>query len=199
MEDASPPTGLAIPGWSGFTTTASVVISCSRSLIRRLGLGERLEWLQGSTGSYAGGTCYPLTTPREILAYPGLTLMQKARLAWLTRRSRTMNVEALDTITAKDFILEHLGEEGYRAFFEPLLKSKFGERRDEVSAAWLVSRIAIRSDRGIAGERLGYIRGGFQLPDRGDGSRCRRERVFFQAPVPCPFPAAGRIRLAGEQ
>jgi protoporphyrinogen oxidase len=134
-----------------------------QELIRRLGLGGRLEWLKGSTGSYDGGTCYPLTTPGEILAYPGLTLMQKARLAWLTRRSRTMNVEALDTVSAKDFILEHLGEEGYRAFFEPLLKSKFGERRDEVSAAWLVSRIAIRSDRGIAGERLGYIRGGFQL------------------------------------
>jgi protoporphyrinogen oxidase len=134
-----------------------------QEMIRRFGLGERLEWLQGSTGSYDNGTCYPLTTPREILAYPGLTLIQKARLAWLTRRSRAMNVGDLDTVSAKDFIREQLGEETYVAFFEPLLKSKFGERRDEVSAAWLVSRIAIRSDRGIAGERLGYIRGGFQL------------------------------------
>jgi protoporphyrinogen oxidase len=134
-----------------------------QDLIQRLGLGERLEWLQGSTGSYDNGTCYPLTTPREILAYPGLTLVQKARLAWLTRRSRSMNVGDLDTVSARDFVRESLGEKTYTAFFEPLLKSKFGDRRDEVSAAWLVSRIAIRSDRGIAGERLGYIRGGFQL------------------------------------
>ena len=49
----------------------------------------------------------------------------------------------------------------YTSFFEPLLKSKFGERRNEVSAAWLISRIAIRSDRGVSGERLGYLNGGF--------------------------------------
>ncbi|HOS67066.1 MAG TPA: FAD-dependent oxidoreductase, partial [Methanoculleus sp.] len=40
--------------------------------------------------------------------------------------------------------------------------SKFGDRREEVSAAWLISRIAIRSDRGAGGERLGYLRGGFR-------------------------------------
>jgi protoporphyrinogen oxidase len=51
----------------------------------------------------------------------------------------------------------------YSSFFEPLLKSKFGEQRKDVSAAWLISRIAIRSDRGVSGERLGYLTGGFHL------------------------------------
>jgi hypothetical protein len=47
------------------------------------------------------------------------------------------------------------------------LKSKFGDRRGEVSAAWLISRIAIRSNRGAGGERLGYLKGGYQhLIDR---------------------------------
>jgi protoporphyrinogen oxidase len=50
----------------------------------------------------------------------------------------------------------------YSSFFEPLLISKFGDQMDRVSAAWLVSRIAIRSNRGLSGERLGYLRGGFQ-------------------------------------
>ncbi len=54
----------------------------------------------------------------------------------------------------------------YLSFFEPLLKSKFGEQKKDVSAAWLISRIAIRSDRGVSGERLGYLNGGFhQLVD----------------------------------
>lgn len=152
--------------------------------IHRLGLNDRLEWLQGSTGSYAGGTCYPLTTPREILAYPGLTLLQKARLAWITLRSRTMDVGALDGVSARSFILEHAGEGVYRDFFEPLLRSKFGDRRGEVSAAWLISRIAIRSDRGVAGERLGYIRGGFQLLVEGMAADATRNGCVIRTGSP---------------
>jgi len=132
-------------------------------LLNDLGIADRLEWLRGSTGYYVDGTIYPLTTPGEILRYPHLSLLDKARLAWLTLRSRNLDVEALDSIPAKDFILKHLGTGVYASFFEPLLKSKFGDRRDEVSAAWLISRIAIRSNRGAEGERLGYPNGGFQM------------------------------------
>ena len=44
------------------------------------------------------------------------------------------------------YILEHLGPRIYSSFFEPLLRSKFGKNRSNVSAAWLISRIAIRSN-----------------------------------------------------
>jgi len=131
-------------------------------LFDRLQITDRLEWLHGSTGYYVDGVIHPLTTPTEILRYPHLTFLEKARLGLLTLQSRRLNVAALDEITAEDFILDNLGPGIYTSFFEPLLKSKFGERRDEVSAAWLISRIAIRSDRGAGGERLGYLKGGFQ-------------------------------------
>jgi protoporphyrinogen oxidase len=131
-------------------------------LFERLGLANRLEWLQGTTGYYVNGTIHPLTTLTEILRYPHLTFFEKARLGLLTLRSRRFDVSALDGLTAKDFILDNLGPGIYASFFEPLLKSKFGDRRNEVSAAWLISRIAIRSNRGSGGERLGYLKGGFQ-------------------------------------
>ncbi|WP_332450708.1 NAD(P)/FAD-dependent oxidoreductase [Methanoculleus sp.] len=131
-------------------------------LFDKLQMTDRLEWLHGSTGYYVDGVIHPLTALTEILRYPHLTFLEKARLGLLTLRSRRLDVAALDEITAKDFILDNLGPGIYTSFFEPLLKSKFGERRDEVSAAWLISRIAIRSDRGAGGERLGYLRGGFQ-------------------------------------
>ena len=132
------------------------------NLFDTLQVTDRLVWLQGSTGYYIDGTIHPLTTPTEILRYPHLTFIEKARLGLLTLRSRRFDVAALDAITAKEFILDNLGPGIYASFFEPLLKSKFGERRDEVSAAWLISRIAIRSDRGAGGERLGYLKGGFR-------------------------------------
>jgi protoporphyrinogen oxidase len=130
-------------------------------LLDALGLGGDLEWLSGSTGYLVDGTIHPLTTPLEILRYPHLSLVDKARLGWLTLRANRYDVERLDDETAVAFIERTLGTRLYRRFFEPLLRSKFGERRGEVSAAWLISRIAIRSNRGAQGERLGYLKGGY--------------------------------------
>jgi len=131
------------------------------ALLRDLGLYERLEWLKGSTGYYVDGKIHPLTTPIEILRYPHLSFFDKFRLGILTLRAKHLDLGPLDAVPAVDYIREHLGDRVYTSFFEPLLRSKFGERRHEVSAAWLISRIAIRSDRGVEGERLGYLNGGW--------------------------------------
>ncbi|MCX6694172.1 MAG: NAD(P)/FAD-dependent oxidoreductase [Methanomicrobiales archaeon] len=131
------------------------------SLLGRLGLGGDLEWRTATTGYCIGGAIYPLTTPLEILKYPYLSLIEKARLARLTLRARSMDYEALDQITAREFVEKEAGTRIYEAFFAPLLNSKFGPMAGEVSAAWLVGRIAIRSHRGMRGESLGYLRGGF--------------------------------------
>ncbi|MDD1704102.1 MAG: NAD(P)/FAD-dependent oxidoreductase [Methanoregula sp.] len=131
------------------------------SLLEDLGLSDKLEWRTGTTGYYANNTLYPLNSPLEILNYPELSLLDKARLALLTLRSKNMDLSSLDDVSAEEFIVNRLGRNIYRSFFEPLLKSKFGDQRKEVSAAWLISRIAIRSDRGVSGEHLGYLNGGF--------------------------------------
>ncbi|QYZ79949.1 NAD(P)/FAD-dependent oxidoreductase [Methanofollis formosanus] len=133
------------------------------SLLDDLGLGDRLEWLKGSTGYYVDGTVHPLTSPIEILRYPHLSFIDKARLGVLTLRAKGLDLGSLDDVPAGEYIRDHLGDRVYASFFEPLLRSKFGDRRDEVSAAWLISRIAIRSDRGVEGERLGYLNGGWHL------------------------------------
>lgn len=130
-------------------------------LLRELGLFENLEWRTGTTGYYSGGAIYPLNTPWEILRYPELSLMDKAKLGYLTLTAKKADITALDDVPAERYILNNLGRNVYSSFFEPLLKSKFGDQRKEVSAAWLFSRIAIRSDRGVSGERLGYLNGGF--------------------------------------
>lgn len=136
------------------------------SLIEELGLSDQLEWLHGSTGYMVNGTIHPLTTPIQILCYPHLSVFEKIRLARFVLVCRSADPDKLDDITAKDYCIDYVGEGVYASFFEPLLRSKFGDAHGTVSAAWLVSRIAIRSNRGPEGERLGYLRGGFvQLID----------------------------------
>ncbi|MDD1662688.1 MAG: FAD-dependent oxidoreductase, partial [Methanomicrobiales archaeon] len=133
------------------------------SLLSKIGLSDRVEWLRGTTGSFADGKIYPLNTPLEILRYPYLNIFDKARLALFTQRARRQRLEDLDMMTARDFIVDRLGEKIYSQFFRPLLMSKFGDRENDVSAGWLVSRVAIRSNLGLSGERLGYLKGGFHL------------------------------------
>ena len=155
------------------------------SLLDQLHLSDNLEWLKGTTGYYAGEKIYPLNTPFEILKYPYLSLFDKAKLAWITFNAGRTDVKHLDNVPAREYIITTLGEPVYRSFFEPLLSSKFGENRTMVSAAWLMSRIAIRSNRGIHGERLGYLKGGFhQVIDALEQSlRNKNGRIFLKSPV----------------
>jgi len=132
-------------------------------LFSQLHISDRLEWRKGTTGYYANNTIYPLNTPLEILRYPLLSPTDKLRLALLTMRSKRTDPASLDDITAPEYIISEVGKRTYESFFQPLLTSKFGPMSEKVSAAWLIGRIAIRSDRGLSGERLGYLKGGFQV------------------------------------
>lgn len=155
------------------------------SLLKDLDLHESLEWRNGTTGYFARDTTYPLNTPFEILRYPELSFLDKARLGWLTLTAKKADLTVLDDVPADQFIIENLGLNVYTSFFEPLLKSKFGDRRKEISAAWLISRIAIRSNRGVEGEKLGYLRGGFHnLVDAlGSSVTSNGGKLHLQTPV----------------
>jgi protoporphyrinogen oxidase len=131
------------------------------SLFSELNLTPMLHWFSGSTGYYIDGEINPLTTPFEILHYPHLSLLDKVRLGIFTLTAKRYLKQNLDIITAEAFIKRELGERIYTSFFEPLLRSKFGPNAKDISAAWLVSRVTIRSDRGVSGERLGYLEHGF--------------------------------------
>jgi len=130
------------------------------TLIGELGLGTKLEWIRGTTGYYFNGKVYPMNTPPEILC--ALPLLDVLRLAWLVLKAKAIKDRTpYDNIAAKNWIIDTAGESVYSNFFEPLLQSKFGDNKELVSAAWLLGRVQIRSNRGTKGERLGYMRGGF--------------------------------------
>jgi protoporphyrinogen oxidase len=164
------------------------------SLLDELGIRHQLEWLTGTTGYYVHGSLYPLTTPREILRYPYLSLLDKARLAFLTLGARRKDIKSLDTITAEDYVVNRYGRNLYESFFEPLLASKFGETRSTVSAAWLVSRIAIRSHRGVSGEHLGYLKGGFEQLIRALEQSCSKAGCILRLNEPVT-----ELRKSGEK
>ncbi|QPV63149.1 NAD(P)/FAD-dependent oxidoreductase [Halosimplex litoreum] len=141
-------------------------------LIDDLGLGEALEWRYKTDSYYVDGVVHPMEKAWEILAYPHLSIYDKFRLAMLVKeidvRGGVPTFDTYDDITdfedvpIKQFLLDHTTRHVYESFWEPLLDAKFGSRKEDVSAAWLLGRVKFRGERDpIKGEQLGYLAGGF--------------------------------------
>ncbi len=141
-------------------------------LIEELGLEDDLKWPIGKNAYYTDGTVYPMDKPWEILAFPPLSIYDKFRLGMLTldvdvrggvpKFDTYESLEKFDDQSVKEFAIDHTTENIYENFFDPLLDGKFGDRKHDVSAAWLLGRIKFRGERDILkGEPLGYLEGGF--------------------------------------
>jgi protoporphyrinogen oxidase len=141
-------------------------------LAEELGLGNAVEWRVGKNAYYVDGTVHPMDKPWEILAYPHLSLYDTFRLGLLTldidvrggvpRRDTYDDLREFEDVPIREFLLDHTTRGVYEHFFEPLLEAKFGSRREDVSAAWLLGRIKFRGERDLLrGELLGYFDGGF--------------------------------------
>jgi protoporphyrinogen oxidase len=141
-------------------------------LAEELGLGDRLDWRYGSDAYYVDGVVHPMNKPWEILAYPHLSLYDKFRLGMLVLDIDVRGgwpsfdtyerLEDFEDVSVEEFILDHTSRGCFENFFRPLLRAKFGDRWEDVSAAWLLGRIKFRGERDILkGEVLGYFDGGF--------------------------------------
>ncbi|WP_458187997.1 NAD(P)/FAD-dependent oxidoreductase [Haladaptatus sp. NG-WS-4] len=141
-------------------------------LIEELGLGDDLQWPIGKNAYYVDGVVHPLDKPWEILAYPHMSAYDKFRLTLLTQEIDVRGgipkfdtyerLEDFEDVPIKQFLLDHTSRGVYENFFEPLLDAKFGSKKEDVSAAWLLGRIKFRGERDLLrGEPLGYLRGGF--------------------------------------
>lgn len=136
-------------------------------LIKKLGLSSKLVWKTVKVGFARDGKIYSLSTPLEILRYPYMSFFDKIKLAMFTISSRRRDFKRFDEVEAIKALREELGDRLLENFFAPMLNAKFGENAKEVSYAWLLARVAIRSNRKLRGEEIGYLRHGFhQMVER---------------------------------
>jgi len=140
------------------------------ALMEEIGLGDRMRWTATTMGHFAEGKLHPWGNPVALLQYGGLSLVARFRYGVLafvsTRRERW---DALETQSAKEWITRWAGREAYEKMWAPLFKLKFYEYADNVSAAWIWTRVKRigRSRKSLFEEKLGYIEGGSQtLVDR---------------------------------
>ena len=134
-------------------------------LIHELGLGEKLAWLESKVGLFFGGEVWSFATPMDLLRFKPLPLSQRLRVGlWTFLLQKTKDWRKFESITARDWIIGHMGQRAYQVIWEPLLRGKFGEYYDQVSMTWLWGKIYLRvasRGKGLQRERLGYPMGSF--------------------------------------
>ncbi|HZY17331.1 MAG TPA: NAD(P)/FAD-dependent oxidoreductase [Ramlibacter sp.] len=133
-------------------------------LARDLGTSDRIVARPTRTGMYFANRFLKLSTPADVLRFTPLRLPDRVRLGLLALRARRVrDWMALEDRTAAEWLRELGGDEVYRVVWEPLLRGKFGEVADDVSAVWFWNKLKLRGgSRGKGGqEQLAYYRGGF--------------------------------------
>lgn len=134
--------------------------------IDELGLGDRLTWRDSKVGFFQGGRIHDFVTPLDLLRFRPLPLLDRVRLGLMgLRLRREERWDQFEDVTAREWILKNVSPRVFDVIWGPLLRGKFGEAGDEVSMAWLWSKIHLRfaSRRGgpTQREQLGYLDGSF--------------------------------------
>jgi protoporphyrinogen oxidase/SAM-dependent methyltransferase len=134
------------------------------ALIDEMGLSDRLEWIRSSVGMLVDGRIWPFVSAVDLLRFGALRPVDRIRTGIGGLRSmRWKNWEALDSVSAQDWLARLTGKRGYQVVWEPLLRAKFGAAAPNVPAAWIWGRFQQRAAARRTGvERLGYLRGGFR-------------------------------------
>ncbi|MFQ6030176.1 MAG: FAD-dependent oxidoreductase [Dehalococcoidia bacterium] len=132
------------------------------SLLRELGLEDRLIWKDSSVGFFCGGKIYPFSTPMDLLRFSPVSLLDRVRMGLVALYlQRTKNWQKFEGMTAAQFMRRWAGRRNFEVIWEPLLQGKFTVYHDQIAMPWLWSKFATRvaSRDKTFKEKLGYIRG----------------------------------------
>jgi protoporphyrinogen oxidase len=160
-------------------------------LAQELGLGIRWRRLGG--GFYHDGRTAEMSTPAQLLTFPGLSATDRARLVrFVLRCRRISDHRPLDAEPLEAWTRKTCGDRLWERLWEPLFDSKFDGNYGDLPATYLWSRMnRVSGTRDRKGhEVMGAIEGGYQaLVDRlADRIRARGGQVLTSTPVrfvPC--------------
>jgi protoporphyrinogen oxidase len=139
--------------------------TATMELMDELGIRDQLRWRVTSMGMFTGGRMREWGTPIALLKFNEISLISRLRyglFAFLSvRRNRW---DGLEDESARSWITRWCGNEVYDRLWKPLFDLKFYQYANNVSAAWIWTRIRRlgRSRRSMMQEELGYIEGGSQ-------------------------------------
>ena len=131
-------------------------------LLKEIDLQDKMNWKYTKMGFFYNGKLYKWGSPLSVLTFDKLSLVVKLRYLFHALRCLTIkDWSNLDDINAIDWLKTWIGRRGFRILWSKLFEFKFYSYKEEISAAWIWSRIRrLGLSRSNFKERLGNIKGG---------------------------------------
>lgn len=132
-------------------------------MLDELGITGKMRWVETKMGYWYQDQLQPWGNPIALLKFKGLSLSAKFRYGLHAFLSTKRNDwKPLDNVEATGWIKRWVGEEAYEVLWKRLFDYKFYHFTNNLSAAWIWSRIRRigRSRYDLFREKLGYLEGG---------------------------------------
>jgi protoporphyrinogen oxidase len=171
-----------------------------RGLAEELGLGDRFRFRPTKVGFYDDGRLFSMTSPKEFLSFPILSLRDRLRLgAFVARCQLTKDHAELDREPLLEWLRRRSGERVLERLWRPLLDSKFDGSYDDLPATYIWARTRrMGSTRDRSGrEVMGWLEGGYQTLVDALEERIRELGGEIHAATPVEQIAGSRGRVAG--
>ena len=134
-------------------------------LAQELSIDDQLQWLEPKDALYMNKHLYPFTSPLDLIRFKPIPFLERIRTGLSVLKAKRVNdLSELEKMTAKEWLLKESGQRSFDALWNPLLRSKFDEDADKVSAVWIWNKFKLRGNsrgKSINKESLGYMNGGF--------------------------------------
>jgi len=132
-------------------------------VLEELGLSPKMHWVETKMGYWYQNRLQAWGNPVALLKFRGLSLVAKFRYglhAFLSTKRNDWT--PLDNQDAATWIRRWVGAEAWEVLWRRLFEYKFYDYSDNLSAAWIWSRIRRigRSRYSLFREKLGYLDGG---------------------------------------
>lgn len=136
------------------------------ALIEDVGLTDQLRMVPVKAGFYTGGRIHPISTPIDMLRFPPLSILDRARLVRsLLACRRVKDWHELEEIDVETWLRRQSGDRVFERLWRPLLSAKFDGDFKNTPATYIWSRTVRMTDtRSSAGQRemAGHLVGGYQ-------------------------------------
>ena len=134
------------------------------ALTKELGLEKNVIHAPVNTGIYFNGRSWKLSTPLDLLRFKPLKIIDRIRLGLLIFQVRRIkDWKSIEHLSIREWLEPLCGRAVYQTVWEPLIKAKFSDYAEVVSAVWMWKKLVLRGNtrnkRG--GEELSYFKGGF--------------------------------------
>lgn len=132
-------------------------------ILKELGLEKKMHWVETKMGYWYQNRLQAWGNPIALLKFRGLSLIAKFRYGLHAFLSTKRNDwKPLDNRDAQSWIRGAVGAEAWEVLWRRLFEYKFYNYSDNLSAAWIWSRIRRigRSRYSLFREKLGYLDGG---------------------------------------